>query len=123
MSHRVAIIQALEPVIGPFMSRAIVTIHAHERSGTITSTIASAMRRGIRVSYDINSQHGSANSQTFGFVWGIGSWLSAVSWELTGGRGRRQADLSETPDVRWSMMRTSVRAISRAAASGGLPRA
>ena len=40
-SHRAVIIHPLAPVIGPYMSRAIMTIHIHETSGSrISSTIA-----------------------------------------------------------------------------------
>src|SRR5688572_33129204 len=38
-SHTAVIIHALAPVIGPYMSRAITTIHIHETSGrTISNT-------------------------------------------------------------------------------------
>jgi hypothetical protein len=38
--HRAVIIHALAPVIGPYMSRAITTIHIQEISGTRTSSTA-----------------------------------------------------------------------------------
>ena len=38
-SHSAVIIHALAPVIGPYMSRAITTIHIHDTSGrTISNT-------------------------------------------------------------------------------------
>ena len=41
---RAVIIQALAPVIGPYMSRAITTIHIHETSGTRTSSTTAGVR-------------------------------------------------------------------------------
>src|SRR5262245_48702398 len=43
-SHLGVIIQALAPVIGPYMSRAITTIHAHDASGSNTSSSANGRR-------------------------------------------------------------------------------
>jgi len=38
------IIQALAPVIGPYMSRAIITIQVHETTGTSTRSTTTATR-------------------------------------------------------------------------------
>ena len=43
-SHIAVIIQALAPVIGPYMSRAITTIHIQETSGSSTSSTSSGAR-------------------------------------------------------------------------------
>src|SRR5262249_51955146 len=43
-SHRAVIIHALAPVIGPYMSRAITTIHTHETSDSRTSSTTTGMR-------------------------------------------------------------------------------
>ena len=43
-SHVAVIIQALAPVIGPYMSRAITTIHIQETSGSSTSSTSSGAR-------------------------------------------------------------------------------
>src|SRR5687767_12530351 len=43
-SHRVVIIHALAPVMGPYMSRAITTIHTHETSGSRTSSTTAGVR-------------------------------------------------------------------------------
>ena len=43
-SHTAVIIHALAPVMGPYMSRAITTIHIQEISGTRTSSITAGVR-------------------------------------------------------------------------------
>ena len=42
--HRAVIIHALAPVIGPYMSRAIATIHIHETTGSSTSSTTVGVR-------------------------------------------------------------------------------
>ena len=81
-SHRTVIIQALEPVIAPYMSLAITTIQAHETSGSrISRTIA-----GVR-------SNRNADSRIVG-VRSLGSTGSDIHQLIAVKRGATQTYLS-----------------------------
>ena len=79
-SHRAVIIHALAPVIGPYMSRAITTIHIHDTSGVRTSSTSTGLRSyrnadsrivGVRSSGAGCAMDGITISKVFGPLAGL----------------------------------------------------
>ena len=79
-SHSAVIIHALAPVIGPYISRAIMAIHIHDTSGVRTSSTSTGLRSyrnadsrivGVRSSGAGCAMDGTTISEVFGPLAGL----------------------------------------------------